>query len=141
MVTIYCIEDINDLKYVGSTKQSLNKRLRTHITDKKRKSKITSSKLNLEYCSIYSLENCNESNRKEREKYWINKIDCVNKYKLDYDDKSYHINYREKNKETIALRNKKWNDSNKYYEKERWLFRSKKVVNGCYEFIKMLEQY
>jgi len=30
---IYCIEDINDLKYVGSTKEILSTRLSKHRTD------------------------------------------------------------------------------------------------------------
>ena len=46
MVVIYCIEDINDLKYVGSTKQTLEKRLSGHRADKYREKSYSSSKLN-----------------------------------------------------------------------------------------------
>ena len=123
MITIYCIEDCNSLKYVGSTKKKLYVRLSNHKTDKKRKSYCSSCKLNLDNCKIYSLETCNESDKHVREKYWINKIECVNDHKLDSLDK---------------VKIKQYN--NKYF-KEYYLFRSKKVVNGCYEFIKMLEQY
>ena len=130
MVTIYCIEDINDLKYVGSTKLKLNKRLIKHRCDKNKNHYYSSSKLDLDNCKIYSLEICNESNRKERERYWINKIDCVNQLKLNYNHNEYHVNWRKKNK----MYHRK-------YTKEQNLFRSKKVVIGCYEFIKMLEQY
>ena len=80
MVTIYCIEDINDLKYVGSTKQKLSLRFNQHICDKRnlKKRQCSAIKLNLEYCIIYPLETCNECNRQEREQYWIDKIECVN---------------------------------------------------------------
>ena len=87
MVTIYCIEDCNSLKYVGSTKKKLYVRLSNHKTDKKRKSYCSSCKLNLDNCKIYSLETCNESDKKERERYWINKIDCVNDHKLNVRNK------------------------------------------------------
>ena len=88
MIKIYCIEDINDLKYVGKTKQKLYQRLSEHKSDKYgNKNRMTSSsyKLNLEYCIIYTLEECEEDLSREREKYWINKLDCVNERKLNYD--------------------------------------------------------
>jgi len=136
MVSIYCIEDINHLKYVGSTKKKLNIRLSEHKSDKKINYKnICSSKnLDLDNCKIYVLEVCNESNRLERERYWINHIDCVNEIKLNGRDMEYNKEYQ-----------KEWRKNNKEKVKEYYndydLFRSKKVVNGCYEFIKMLEQY
>ncbi len=90
MVSIYCIEDCNGLKYVGSTKTMLNERLNRHKYDKKHNYKPCSSKnLDLQNCNIYSLEQCEESNKKERERYWINKIDCVNVMKLNFDVKTY----------------------------------------------------
>ena len=130
MYTIYCIEDCNSLKYVGSTKQTLKKRLAGHRCNKKKNNTCSSRNLDLKNCKIYSLESCNESNRKERERYWINHIDCVNQLKLNYNHNEYHVNWRKKNK----MYHRK-------YTKEQNLFRSKKVVIGCYEFIKMLEQY
>ena len=124
MVTIYCIEDCNSLKYVGSTKQKLCDRIAYHKFGKRKNTYLcSSSKLNLDHCIYYSLETCNESERSEREKYWIDKIDCVNIRKLNGGNKVKRNNYL------------------KRYDTERNLFRSKKVVNGCYEFIKMLEQY
>ena len=122
MVTIYCIEDINDLKYVGSTKQKLKTRLKRHLYCKRTTKDCSSSKLDLDNCKIYSLETCNESQRKERESYWINHIDCVNEIKLNRDRKIINQDNREKRSD---------------YK----LFRSKKVANGCYEFVKMLEEY
>ena len=93
MVSIYCIEDINDLKYVGSTTQKLNARLNNHKYCIKKKICCTSIKLNLYNCIIYELEKCDVSNRKEIEKYWINKIDCVNKLKYNFNQKEYQKDY------------------------------------------------
>ena len=91
MVKIYCIEDINDLKYVGSTKQKLYNRLSSHRQRKKGNRNNCSSKhLNLEYCVIYTLEECEASQSKERERYWINKLDCVNHYKLNGRKRDLH---------------------------------------------------
>ena len=47
------------------------------------------------------METCNESNRLEREKYWINRVNCVNDKKLEYDRKKVSKKYYEKNKEKI----------------------------------------
>jgi len=83
MVKIYCIEDINDLKYVGATKQKLSDRFSHH----KSKRQCSSNKLNLYNSIIYLLEECEESESKERERYWINKLDTVNYLKLNGEDK------------------------------------------------------
>ena len=100
MTTIYCIEDINDLKYVGSTTRKLYNRLANHRYDEKRGHHCSSSKLNLYNCIIYPLETCSESERLEREKYWIHKIDCVNERKFNFDQKEYRENNPGKIKET-----------------------------------------
>tara|TARA_R110001632_G_C11164917_1_gene398985 strand:+ start:100 stop:429 length:330 start_codon:yes stop_codon:yes gene_type:complete len=80
MVKIYCIEDINDLQYVGSTTRLLRQRLAEHRYNKKRGKNVqaSSTKLNLEYCIIYLLEECSEEDRYEKEKYWIDKLVSVN---------------------------------------------------------------
>lgn len=110
MVKIYCIEDINDLKYVGSTSLKLHKRFTGHKQNKIRNhGKCSSMKLNLYHSIIYELEECEESERKERERYWINKIDCVNHYKLNGLDKvknreyinQYRKKYPEKHREAV----------------------------------------
>lgn len=92
MVKIYCIEDINDLKYVGSTKQTLQKRFQTHKDNKP----CSSSKLNLYNAIIYVLEECSDEDRKERERYWINKLDTVNELKLNFNQKEYIKDYCKK---------------------------------------------
>lgn len=130
MVIIYCIEDINDLKYIGSTTQKLTTRMSQHRWEQNHDHKTKSKELNLYNCIIYPLEECEECNRKEREKYHINNIECVNKYKLTstpgkqyYKDNKEHIknrvkNYRENNKEKIKQYNKDNEIKKKYYNKE-----------------------
>lgn len=106
---IYCIEDINDLKYVGKTIQKLKHRLYGHRGDKKNDKRCSSAKLNLYNCIIYKLEECEEEVSKEREKYWINKIDCVNEMKYNGEDKEkrkeYLKNYYIENREKIRKKN------------------------------------
>jgi predicted GIY-YIG superfamily endonuclease len=89
MVTIYCIEDINNVKYVGSTTRELNTRLTEHRYDRKRNPFLSSKDLNLDNCKIYELEKCEDKVSHDREKYWINKIDCVNKNKFHFSFKNY----------------------------------------------------
>jgi hypothetical protein len=114
MNTIYCIEDINDLKYVGRTKQKLYDRFSSHKYDKKIGGNCSSNKLNLEYCIIYPLEtNVSEKDKKVRERYWINEIDCVNKMKLDFNRKENYKKYYERNKEKISKQKKE------YYQKKK----------------------
>jgi hypothetical protein len=104
MVLIYLIEDINDLRYVGSTKQKLNHRLSQH----KSHNDCSSSKLNLHNCIITELERCDDTNKKEREQYWIDRIDCVNKKNAVFDRKEYNKEYREKNKEAMKEYSKEY---------------------------------
>ena len=135
MVTIYCIEDINDLKYVGSTKQTLANRFDVH----KRNKTCSSKKLNLYYSIIYPLETCNKSNKKERERYWINKLDSVNTNKLNGKNTAENTKrYKHNNKEKVKECQSKYLEKNK---DEINLFRRRSFVKECYEFIKMLEEY
>ena len=115
MVSIYCIEDINDLRYVGSTSQKLNTRLSNHKSDKNRNKGCSSSNLNLGNCIIYELERCDESNKKEREQYWINRIDCVNQNNAIFDKKEHYKEYYEKNKEKIKEQRKEYREYIKLY--------------------------
>jgi len=100
MVSIYCIEDINNLKYIGSTKQKLKYRLGQHKYNKKLNHKCSSSKLlDLDDCKIYQLEECDESNRKEREQYWLDNTECVNKRNTIFDVKESNKQYYQRNNE------------------------------------------
>lgn len=109
MCKIYCITDIHGLKYVGSTKkENLRSRLYDHRADKKRKKErkknVSSSQLDLYNCEIKLIEECEESNRYLREKYWINEIDCVNykTHEFSGDRSAYHKQYYQKNSERYA---------------------------------------
>ncbi len=113
MVRIYYIKDINDLKYVGSTKKTLARRLSGHKTDKNRDRKLTSSQLDLDNCEIYELETCDESNRNEREQYWIDRIECVNRYNTIHDYENYDKDYYKKNKDRKNKENKLYREKNK----------------------------
>jgi len=68
-------------------------------------------------------------------------------YNQDHKDerKECDKKYYQKNKTIMKERMLKYYENNKeilkHRRKERYLFESKKVVNGCYDFIKMLEQY
>ena len=121
-VKIYCIEDINDLKYVGSTTRELRKRLWDHIGDKKRNSTCSSKELNLYNCIIYELESCHQNQRKERERYWIDKIDCVNVIKLNIDPKDSKRIWREKNPN--------YNKEYKLRLKKKDIILTKDIANG-----------
>lgn len=143
-VKIYCIEDCDGLKYVGSTKYKLNERLFYHKLDT---NNCSSKKINLEDCSITELEKCNEENRTERERYWITNIVCVNKYKLNFDAKQWHKEYYQKTKEKQKQKRKEYYEKNKeklnqnqkqYYKKNKEYFKEyqknkyiEKVVKNC----------
>ena len=89
MAKIYEIVDCNELRYVGSTEQKyLSKRLSGHKGDKKSGKNCSSRKLDLDNCDINLLEECDVSVKKEREQYWMDKLDCVNYQRangMDYD--------------------------------------------------------
>lgn len=134
MVSIYAIEDINDLIYVGSTKQKLNKRLSMHRSDKRNKKYCSSSKLNLDYCIIYELERCEQKDRKEKEQYWIDKLESINDRKLNVDRKEILLRkkqYYKNNKEQIDIYQKQYRDKNKdkmkEYKRQYWKLNKEEI--------------
>tara|TARA_Y100001963_G_C6720432_1_gene418891 strand:+ start:505 stop:1032 length:528 start_codon:yes stop_codon:yes gene_type:complete len=146
---IYCIIDINGLKYVGKTYKTLKERLKGHKADKKLNKGCSSEKLDLYNCQMILLCECEEHEAKYREQYFKDNIKCVNKYNPVYNEIHYHRKYRKKwlikNKDHRKQYEKEWYENNKekiyIRTKERDLFRKISVVNGCYEFIQMLKQY
>ena len=117
MVKIYCIEDINDLKYIGSTIMDLDKRLYCHKTNKD----CSSRKLNLYNCIIYQIEECEESVRKEREQYWMDKTDCVNLYKTTkFNKKKWLKNNKDKHNEQSKISMRKWRSKMSPEEYRAW---------------------
>ena len=117
MVNIYKITDINGLCYVGSTRSDIRHRLANHTYSKNNNNGYCSShKLDLENCEIEVLEVCKPEIRYEREKYYINTIDCVNERKMNFDRKEYIRkylkHYRENNKEKIKEKIKEYHEKN-----------------------------
>ena len=139
MIQIYLLEDINDLKYVGSTGMTLLKRLDGHRQNKRLDLACSSKQLNLENCSIIQLEECEKENKREREKFWINKLDTVNARKMNYDDakvkrERYHNDPVYRARQIAYMRNrrldperceKRKETDKKYYDKNRQLILEK----------------
>jgi hypothetical protein len=133
LVKIYCIEDCNGLKYIGSTKSKLNKRLSHHRSH----NQCMSRELNLDDCKIYTLEECEEEDRKVREQYWIDHIECVNKNNTIHNRKEYY----QKNRDKIKERKKNYHQENRdkilqqkkiYHQENR--DRNIKQMNNRYHF-------
>ena len=121
-VTIYCIEDCNGLKYVGSTKRTLKHRLGQHKD--KNKTDTTSRELDLENCKIYTLEITDEEHRKVKEQYWIDNTVCVNYQNTVFDRKEYDKQYeksdkRKQYKKEYYKQNKELYDSRYQNDKDK----------------------
>jgi len=127
---IYCIIDINGLKYVGKTYRTLKERLKEHKYDKKRKH-ASSSILDLDNCEIILLCICKECESSNMEQYFKDNIKCVNILNPILDKEKRRLQYKQYNQTS----------QRKAYMKELDLFRSNRVVNGFYEFIQMLNIY
>ena len=69
---------------------------------------------------IILLEECEELNKKEREKYWINKIDCVNKYDLTFDVKEH---------DKLRNNTEKRRERRREYHHENKIIRNKKRLD------------
>ena len=130
---IYCIEDINDLKYVGKTTQKLHDRWRRHLSDKynPKARKCSSNKLNLYNSIIIPLEECDEENAREREQYWKNKIDCVNvNNPIKKSGQEYSEKWRKNNREKKLQQQARYRENNrdKLNAKERERYKLRKAV-------------
>jgi len=75
---IYLITDCDNKKYVGKTTKPLKYRLSAHKSDKNITRNCSSRLLNLDNCKIKLLAMCNKEDSQDLEKFYINKIDCVN---------------------------------------------------------------
>ena len=139
MYKVYKIVDKDGKCYVGSTGEYyLRKRLHTHRRDKKCNKGCSSAQLDLYNCEMTLLEKASHEERKEREKYWINEIDCVNIMKLNGLAKDYHKNYYHKNKERIKESQKEYYQKNKeqklHYQKEYHKKNKEKLRNKQKEY-------
>tara|TARA_R110000772_G_scaffold102292_6_gene203035 strand:+ start:110 stop:538 length:429 start_codon:yes stop_codon:yes gene_type:complete len=103
---IYLLENESGQKYVGKTNSELKIRHGQHLCP----SNDTSSRfMNPKPNEISLLEECDDDNSFEREKYWINYYDTININKLNKDKKQYdkiwnkenidwYANYHQENK-------------------------------------------
>ena len=93
------VSDSSDLVYVGRTVRTLTERFTQHRNHSTRKDRCSSWKV-LEHgnCSIIFIE---ETEDKEREKYWIDELGACNTNKLTRDDAVDSARYREKNREKL----------------------------------------
>ncbi len=127
------IDNTNGNIYVGSTKSTLKLRLQNHVRHYKqsKKTTTTSDKKKNVFCSSfdiiknenYAIELIEEGkfNIKEREQYYIDNLDCVNKYNA-IKDKDYKKNWYIKNKDQILTKQKHYAEDNadkiKEYQKK-----------------------
>jgi hypothetical protein len=106
MYKIYQIINIDGERYVGSTKQKLQRRYKQHITSmnnpnvkRKCSSSIVLSKPN----TILFIENTTEKQKLQRERYWIEKLNnVVNKalpVRSKKEEKDYYKKWRTKTSE------------------------------------------
>ena len=106
---IYLITDCDNKKYVGKTTHKLKYRLTRHKADKNLGDFCSSSLLNLHNCKIELLATCKKEDSQELEKFYINKIDCVNiiKYKGYRNEREIKYEKSEKRKKSKSEWNKK----------------------------------
>lgn len=117
MIKIYCIIDINGLRYVGSTKFKLYERLSKHRWTKNNKKSGSCSQLDLDNCKIILLEECDENIRYEREQYWLDNTDNINKNNAkgrNKNRKNYQQNYQQNYRKTANPKSRNKNYVKKY---------------------------
>lgn len=120
---IYEIIDDKGRRYIGSTILSLYRRFSKHLHYVNDKRKCSSIKLNLDKSEISLLEKYPCSSRRElltRERYWIEKLQCVNETRpiITKEEKRKYNRDRTKvdgYKEEYNIRRKKWR-----YFKNSW---------------------
>jgi hypothetical protein len=123
---IYKMVTVSGLTYIGSTCQSLALRKAAHTRDYKKYKNgkyhyITCFKLfedNIDNIDIVLIENVNCHNKEElhqRERFYIESTDCVNKFIVGRTIKEYREDNKDKIKEYLK----------KYYEKNRDILKEK----------------
>jgi len=145
---IYLITNIvNDKKYVGQTRQQLNKRWSYHITESKTYSERplyrAINKYGIDKFKIRILEECNEDKLNEREIYWINFLDSYhNGYNATTGGRCFEHTDDTKNKISESMkevsRSDEWANNvsiglkNKLDRGERWGMFLQKNVGGVH---------
>jgi len=128
----------NGLNYYGSTINTLSQRLSGHKNDKKNgKTCSMFSLLEMEDFKFELVENYPCNNKKElleRERFYIENNDCVNKKKpiiTIKEEKQRRKIYQQNHKDMNKISNKKWNDKNKEQQKEyhkKWYEENKEKI-------------
>lgn len=116
------VNRVNSKCYVGSTTQSLTQRLCEHRSKFNKNKGIYTSKVlfaeDYDGCDIILLEKfpCNDKDElKQKEREWIEKLDCVNRIIVGRTKQEYKETHKEEKKATDKA----------YYEKNKAFIRSK----------------
>lgn len=119
MIKIYkIIDNTNGNIYIGQTKQKLYKRLNNHKQDFKRGSTTISREIIKN--GNYKIELIEETDDLNKERYWIENTNCINKVvpgrtrKEHYEDTKHLINKKEKSEYQKQYREKTNYDKIKY---------------------------
>jgi len=105
--------------YIGSTRRQLNLRLYGHRHDATNKENPCMSKKiidNNDYI-IYEIEQCDENIRYEREQYWLDNTDNINKNNAkgrNKNRKNYQQNYQQNYRKTANPKSRNKNYVKKY---------------------------
>ena len=118
---IYKITSSAGLPYIGATIELLNKRFRGH---KERRNCTSKIHIDMPDCKIELIENypCNsKAELNERERYWINTIDCCNNNRpvITRDEYlAYQKQWYEDNREYVSKMRKQYREDNKEKTKQ-----------------------
>jgi len=135
-IKIYCIIDINGLKYVGKTsKKYLSSRLAVHRYGKKNNIGCSSEKLDLDNCKIILLYECEKHDAPNMEQYFKDNIKCVNKYNPVLDKAIEHFKSVDNNLKELWV--EEW-DTTIYY-KEKSAFRDQSAIMQLHQQGKVVE--
>ena len=104
--------------YIGSTRYKLSDRLHNHIYDAKRRDDLTSSEIikggNYEIQLIEDYPCLDNKELCEREQYWIETLECVNKNRASRDKYAYDKKHKQDNKDWYNFKRRQdrlWGDS------------------------------
>ena len=143
MYKIYkIIDNTNNNIYYGSTKTTLEKRLKQHINAYNsylnhniRKCCVVDILRNNNY-NIELVENVDENvNHKDRERYYIENNICININIPNRTVKEYQKKHYENNKNVYIEQSKKWRENNKeqnYLLKKQWAEKNKEKLKAYY---------
>jgi hypothetical protein len=114
MIKIYkLIDNTNGNIYIGQTKQKLYQRLNNHKQDFKRGSTLTSREIIKN--NNYKIELIEETNDLNRERYFIENTECINKVVPGRTSKEYYEETKHKlNKEKLKQYHKEYRIKTNY---------------------------